>query len=178
MLLVLLSSKFWEYNQGCRSKIRVHGSQANFNAKSCFWMCCGLFMQGPCFMPFLSDGILGVVSYCKEKRRTTWKNPGFHGFLIIPNLCTESSSGHSIVYLPRACPQVDLTVSMLGANNQLLLPWGQGWFWCIASHLSKEFSFCLSDFKIVLFHERCCKSAQWNQSLTIFLKVWIHLSRE
>jgi hypothetical protein len=97
---------------------------------------CGLFAQGPCFMPFLSDGILGVVSYNKEKRRTTWKNPGFHGFLIIPNLCTESSSGHSIVYLPRACPQVDLTVCMLGANNQLLLPWGQGWFWCIASHLS------------------------------------------
>jgi hypothetical protein len=88
---------FGEYNQGCRSKIRVHGSQANFNAKSCFWMC-GLFVQGPCFMPFLSDGILGVVSYSKEKRRTTWKNPGFHGFLIIPNLCTESSSsGHSIV---------------------------------------------------------------------------------
>lgn len=61
---------FGENNQGCRSKIRVHGSQANFNAKSCFWMC-GLFMQGPCFMPFLSDGILGVVSYSKEKRRTT-----------------------------------------------------------------------------------------------------------
>jgi hypothetical protein len=78
MLLVLLSSKFWEYNQGCRSKIRVHGSQANFNAKSCFWMC-GLFVQGPCFMPFLSDGILGVVSYCKEKRQLE-RTLGFMAF--------------------------------------------------------------------------------------------------
>ncbi len=44
--------KFWEYNQGCRSKIRVHGSQANFNAKSCFWMC-GLFVQRSLFYAIL-----------------------------------------------------------------------------------------------------------------------------
>jgi hypothetical protein len=55
-------------------------------------------------MPFLSDGILGVVSCSKEKRRTTRKNPGFHDFLIIPNLCTEFSSGHSIVSSQRLSP--------------------------------------------------------------------------
>jgi hypothetical protein len=70
MLLVLLSSSFGNTIRDVTARLGFMVVKQILMQRALFG-CCGLFVQGPCFMPFLSDGILGVVSYSKEKRRTT-----------------------------------------------------------------------------------------------------------
>jgi hypothetical protein len=69
MLLVLLSSIFGNTIRDVAARLGFMVIKQTLMQRFVFG--CGLFVQGPCFMPFLSDGILGVVSYSKEKRRRT-----------------------------------------------------------------------------------------------------------